>query len=308
MEPEKPPLAAASAQRSLESRLRGLRTRIGDLKPDDLLLLDEVTDQLGRTRRLLGGDSDAVAEAVLASFGGETEVEARIVAQLAVQQPLAQPERFGEAHRRTVRALEVLDREGYREPRVPRLGPLTPIAAWGAEFVAEYIVQAYAKGIVGTVRTLYARREAQCIPASPERRLLAQARIEIDRLAPSFSGGGIGPPILVVVGILLPLLGTLSQYLGAINFADRWVLTTGIGVLFVIFFLLSGMLLAGASVARRRSRLIMQQPLATLWESVGNAGHPPGDDATFFATVAIAMAGVLWFVLPALAAVVYFVF
>lgn len=306
MEPDKPPEAVSLSQRSLESRLRGLRSRVGDLRPDDLLLLDELTDQLGRTRRLLGGD--AAAEAEFARFGSQAEVEARIAAELAVQQPLAQPERFGAAHRRTIRALEVLDREGYREPRVPRLGPLTPIAAWGAEFVAAYIVKSYAKGIVGAVRSLYVRREAQCEPASPERRLLAHARVEIDRVGPSFSGGGVGAPILVAGGLLLPLLGSLSQYIGAINFGDRWVLTGGIGVLFVLFFLLSGMLLAGASVARRRCRLIMHQPLAALWATVGHAGNPPGDDATFFATVAIAMAGVLWFVLPALAAVVYFVF
>lgn len=86
------------------------------------------------------------------------------------------------------------------------------------------------------------------------------------------------------------------------------MLTAGIGILFVLFFLLSGMLLTGASVARRRSRLIMQAPLATLWATIGHAGNPPEDDATLFATLAIALAAVLWFVLPAAVAVVYIVF
>ena len=199
MEPHKSPEAVPGTAPSLESRLRGLRARISDLKPDDLLLLDEVTDQIGRTRKLLGGDSEAAAEAALARFGGQEDVEARISAELAVNQPLAQPAQFEEAHRRAIHALEVLDREGYREPRVPRLGPLTPVAAFGAAFVAEYIVQSYAEGVVGSLRKLYARREAQCAPSAPERRLLAHARIEIDRLAPSFSGGGLGAPFLIAV-------------------------------------------------------------------------------------------------------------
>ncbi len=288
--------------------MRGLRTRIGDLKPDDLLLLDEVTDQLGRTRRLLSGDSEALAEDAFARFGSQADVEARIAAELAEQAVLAQPERFEHAHRRTIRALEVLDREGYRQPRVPRFGPLKSVVEWGAEFVAAYIVKSYAVGIVASLRRLYMRREAQCPPAAPERRLLAHARIEMDRLAPSFSGGGIGAPALFAGGILVPLLASVSQYFGAINLANRVVQTAAIAILFVLFFLLSAMLLAGASVARRRSRLIMQAPLATLWAAIGHAGDPPEDDATLFATVAIAMAGALWFVLPAAIASVYFVF
>lgn len=308
MEPDKHPVAASETPNSLEWRLRGLRARISDLKPDDLLLLDEVTDQIGRTRKLLGGDSEAAAEAALNRFGGQAEVEARIFAELAIEQPLAQPAQFEEAHRRAIRALEVLDREGYREPRVPGLGPLTPVAAWGAELVAAYIVKSYAESIVTAIRRLYMRREAQCAPAAPERRLLAHARIEVDRLAPSFSGGGLGAPFLIVGGVLIPLFASVSQYLGAINFANRAVLTAGVGILFVLFFLLSAMLLAGASVARRRSRLIMQPALAALWASIGHAGYPPEDDATLFATLAIAMAGVLWFVLPAAAALIYVVF
>ncbi|MEO6398851.1 MAG: hypothetical protein ABIP13_10325 [Tepidiformaceae bacterium] len=308
MEPDETPAERVRAQRTLETRLRGLRARIGDLRPDDLLLLDELTDQLGATRRLLGGDSETVAEAALARFGGQEDVEARIAAELAVREVLEEPDLFEEAHRRAVHALEVLEREGYRQPRVPSLGPLKPVAAWGAEFVAEYLVKSYAEGIVGTLRKLYARREAQCPPGAPERRMLAHARIEIERIAPSFTGGGPGGPFLILGGILVPAVASISQYLGAISFTNRTVLTVGIGILFALFFLLSGMLLAGASVARRRSRLIMRQPLAGLWASIGHAGTPPEDDATFIATVAIAMTAVLWFVLPAAFAVVYFLF
>lgn len=290
-----------------ESRLHGLRARIGDLKPDEILLLDELTEQLDRTRRLLRGDTEQTAEAVLARFSGQAEMEARITADLAVSTPLAQPARFEEAHRLTMRALEVLDRDGFRNPRVPRLGPLKPLVEAGAEFIAEYIVKSYAEDVVNSLRKLYARREAQSAPAAPERKLLAHARVEMDRLAPTYTGGGLGAPFLLAGGVLVPLLASASQYFGAIDFGSRAVLLGGVGLLFVLFFLLSGMLLAGASVARRRSRLIMHQPLAALWETVGHAGNPPEDDATLFALAAIVLTALLWFVLPAAAAVLYFV-
>ena len=290
-----------------ESRLRGLRSKIGEFRPDDLLLVDELTAQLERTRRLLRGETEEAAEAALARFSGQAEVEARIAAELAAIAPLAQPDRFGEAHRLTMRALEVLDREGYRNPPVPRLGPLRPVVAAGAEFIAEYIVKSYAENVVISLKKLYARREAQCEPLAPERRLIAHARVEMDRVAPTYSGGGRGAPVLLLGGLLVPLLASVTQYVGAIDFANRWVLFGGLGLLFVLFFLLSGMLLAGASVARRRCRLIMHQPLAALWETAGHAGRPPEDDATLFALAAIVLTAMLWFVLPAAGAAIYFI-
>ena len=302
---EQSPQGAATEAK--ESRLQGLRSKIGDFRPDELLLLDELTEQLDRTRRLLSGDTERAAEAALARFSGQAEVEARIAAQLAASMPLAQPERFGEAHRLTMRAVEVLDREGFRNPKVGRLGPLSPVVEAGAEFVAEYIIKSYSESIVGSLRNLYARRESQCVPGTPERRLLSQARVEMDRVAPTFTGGGPGAPILLVGGLLVPLIASISQYAGAISFSNRWVLLGGVAILFVMFFLLSGMLLAGASVARRRSKLIMHQPLAALWETIGHAGNPPEDDATMFALAAIVLTAMLWFVLPAAAAVLYFV-
>ncbi|MBA4179958.1 MAG: hypothetical protein C0506_05150 [Anaerolinea sp.] len=298
---------AAEPGQTRESKLQGLRSKIGEFRPDDLLLLDELTDQLERTRRLLRGETEEAAEAALARFSGQAEVEARIAAELAVSAPLAQPDRFGEAHRLAMRAVEVLEREGSRSPRVPRLGPLRPVVEAGAEYIAEYIVKSYAENIVTSLKKLYARREAQCAPQAPERRLIAHARLEMDRVAPTYSGGGLGAPFLLLGGLLVPLVASVTQYAGAIDFANRWVLFGGLGVLSVLFFLLSGMLLAGASVARRRSKLIMHQPLAALWETVGHAGRPPEDDATLFALAALILTAMLWFVLPAAGAVIYFV-
>lgn len=285
------------------SPLETLKARIPEEK-----VLDELTTQLERTRQMLTGNPEDVAEKVLASFAGEGELEVRIAAELAVTTPLAHPDHFPEAHRLVMRALEVLDREGSRNPRVnSHLGPLKPLVEYGTEYVAEYIVKSYAQGVVGSLKKLYSRREAQCAPELPARRALAHSRIEVERLASGFSGGGVGGPALVAGGVAVPLLASLSQYFGAIDPFNRAVVFAGIGLLFMLFLLLSSMLLTGASVAHRRSRLIMGAPLAALWECIGHAGNPPRDDSTMFATVAIALTALVWFVLPALAAVVYFV-
>jgi hypothetical protein len=124
-------------------------------------------------------------------------------------------------------------------------------------------------------------------------------------VAPGYSGGGVGAPILVAGGIAVPALASLGQRLGALPLDNRWVAGGGVAVLFVLFFALSWVLLRGAAVAHRRSRLIMQRPLAALWETLGHAGNPPQDDSTTFATIAIVLTALLWFVLPAAAVVVF---
>ena len=52
----------------------------------------------------------------------------------------------------------------------------------------------------------------------------------------------------------------------------------------------------------------MDAPLRALWETVGNAGNPPEDDSVLYATVAITITALLWFVLPGAIAAVYFLF
>lgn len=271
-------------------------------------LLDELTEQLERTRQLLTHSPEEAAEAALERFAGESEDEARIARDLATTGPLAVPGRFLEAHRLAVRALEVLDRDGARNVRVSRwFGPLRPLATLGAEFVATYIVKSYARDVAGTLRRLYARREAQSLPGSPERMALARARMESDRLAPGFSGGGIGAPVLVAGGAAVPLIASLGQYLGAVDFLSRPVIAAGFTALFLLFLFLSSVLLSGAGLAHRRSRLIMSQPLAALWEVVGHVGEPPRDNSRVFATVAIVLTGLVWVVIPVAGVVLYVV-
>lgn len=273
-------------------------------RPDELII-GELTDQLDRTRRLLLGNPEEVAIRAMERETGVSKVEARITADLADRAPLAYPERFLDAHRLVMRAMEVLDRDGSREPKVPSLGPLTPLVELAVEKVADFIVKSYASDVAGRLRKLYARREAQAPPEQPARRLLARARVETERVAPDYGSGG-GLPLLVAGGAAIPALGAVAQYAGAINFRSVWVVLALVGLMFVLFGALSWVLLRGAGVARRRSRLIMRAPLAALWETVGHCGDPPEDDSTIYATIAIVMTAIAWFLLPALAAVTFF--
>lgn len=76
-------------------------------------------------------------------------------------------------------------------------------------------------------------------------------------------------------------------------------------VLAVIFYTLAAVLLQGAAVARRRSRLIMSLPLAALWETVGEAGNPPRDAATLFGAIALILTGLAWLIIPAIVLVIF---
>lgn len=269
-------------------------------------LLDDLTEQLDRTRRLLTSNPERIAESALASFRGEAVAEARIAADLAIATPLADVERFPAAHRLAMRALEVLDREGARDVRVSRrFGPLRPLAEEGAAFVAEWIVKAYAQSVIQSLARLYARREAQAAPSTPERTALARARLEAERLVPGFGGGGIGAPALLAGGAVVPLLASIGQYAGAIDFLAGPVILGLFGALFVLFLFLSTILLSGAGLAHRRSELIMRQPLAALWETIGHAGNPPDDDSRMFAVLAIVLSAVVWVGIPVAGGVLY---
>lgn len=269
---------------------------------------DELQEQLDRTRLLLTESPEAAAEVVMSRLGGEAEVEARVAADMAAPGPLAHPENFLAAHRLAIRALEILDREGYRNPPVSkRFGPLKPLAEAGAEFVAKYIVKSYAESAANSIRRLYTRREPQAPRGTGDRLMLAQARVEMERVALGFAGGGLGAPALIAGGAAVPVLASASQLFLGLNFFSRPVLLGLLGVLFVLFGLLSSVLLSGAAVAHRRSRMIAQQPLMALWEAVGHARNPPQDDSQVFASVALFLSAIVWVVIPLGAVAAYFV-
>ena len=263
----------------------------------DRLILDELTDQLDRTFRLLRGDADQAADLAFAQVRVDTAAEARLLSELAERAALAHPDRFTDAHRLVMHALEVLDRDGWRRPRLPRLGPLHAPAEWAVEFVAQYIVRSYVADAVRNLARLYARRESQAAPDSNERRVLARARIQADRLTLGFRGGASGLPTVLIGGAAIPVVASLARQFGTVK-PGQPILLGGGGVLIVLFAALAFVLLQGAGLARRRVTVVGRQPMEALYETIGHCGRPPEDDADTIALVAIGLTALTWFILP----------
>jgi hypothetical protein len=263
----------------------------------DSLILDELTDQLDRTFKLLRGDIDQAADLAFAQVKVDTAAEARLLNELAERAPLEHPSRFTDAHRLAMHALEVLDRDGWRRPRLPRLGPLRAPAEWAVEFVAQYVVRSYVSDAIRNLARLYARRESQSEPESTERRALARARIQAERLSLGFRGGPSGLPTVLIGGAALPVLASLARQFGAVKPGEP-LLVGGGTVLFLLFAALAFVLLQGAGLARRRVTVVGRQPMEALYETIGHCGRPPEDDADTIALVAIGLTAVTWFIVP----------
>jgi hypothetical protein len=263
----------------------------------DSLILDELTDQLDRTFKLLRGDIDQAADLAFAQVKVDTAAEARLLNELAERAPLEHPSRFTDAHRLAMHALEVLDRDGWRRPRLPRLGPLRAPAAWAVEFVAQYVVRSYVSDAIRNLARLYARRESQSEPESMERRALARARIQAERLSLGFRGGASGLPTVLIGGAALPVLASLARQFGAVKPGEPLLIGGGT-VLFLLFAALAFVLLQGAGLARRRVTVVGRQPMEALYETIGHCGRPPEDDADTIALVAIGLTAVTWFIVP----------
>jgi hypothetical protein len=264
---------------------------------------DEWRAQLLRTRQLLQGSEDEAAEGVLAPLGAQAEVESRIVAALAGEAALAEPERFSVAHRRVMHALDVLDREGARSPSAPDAGAFTPLVHLAVENVAGYIVSNYADAIVDRLHALYGRRLVTCEPGSRERVLLAAARDDVTLVQHEYGGGGILLRLLIGAAAV-PALGWIGRAFGLIDIDNGWVWLGLIAALTVTFVAAAWLLMYGAATARRRSRLIMHASLADLWAAIGHGGAPPQDGSRRFATLVIVLTGLVWFIIPVFTALV----
>ena len=265
---------------------------------DHPLFLDELTEQLGRTMQLLSGDPDEAALRAFAEIGIDTHAEAVLLNELAARGPLAHPDRFEDAHRLTMRALEVIDRDGWKHPRLRRLGPLSGIAQSGVEYVAKAIVRSHVSDVVRTLARLYARRESQAPTGSTERQMLARARIQADRLSIGFGGGGSGLRTVLVGGAALPVLASVARQAGTVSAAGPGPLI-GLGVLLaLVFAALSWVMLQGAALAHRRITVGLLPSLKALYQTIGHCGDPPEDDSPTLAAIAIGLTFVAWFVVP----------
>jgi hypothetical protein len=261
------------------------------------LVLDELTERLDTLKLLRAGGDDA-ANDVLAQFGAKGKVELDMLEQLGAWAPLHYPERFEEAHRTAMRALEVFDRNGGRRPSSLKAGPLTPIAAPVVQQLIRIIVRGYQKTVIERLARLYARREANCVVGSHEFMMLRMARIQAERLAPGFQKAKIGLPTFLVGGAAISALGSSLQGLVVAAIGSPVVLLIVAGVFAALALAAFWCIFQAAAIARRRTRIALDRPLRALWETIGMAGDPPRDQSRQFATYAVLLLVATWIVVP----------
>jgi hypothetical protein len=265
----------------------------GEHRLDDLLL-DRI-DAL----RVLRADSPEEKGAILEQIAGRGKPEQDIVKELAKVRPLWRPDRFEEAHRMAMRSLEVLDRNGVRPPKMPRLGPLTPIAGYVVQQMTRWIVKGYQNRLVTKLRRLYERREANTEWGSREHVILRRARINAVQVEQGFKGDQLGVPTFLLGGAIL------SSVVSGLRIFFTWAISGVVGVivltlvLAVVFAGLAWAALYAAGVARRRIRLSTEQPIKALFETIGACGNPPKDDSYTFAIYAIVLLVLAWILIPA---------
>jgi hypothetical protein len=237
------------------------------------------------------------------------KVEQDIVRELSKPSPLFRPDRFEEAHRLMMRALEVLDRNGARPAQLKkaRRGPLRPIAAWVVQLMTRWIVKGYQNRLIDNIRELYERREANSTWGSPEHRMLRRARIDVTRVEQGFRGNPLGLPTFLLGGaVVSTIVSGLSRVVDWL-FGDNPTPIIAVGLAFLLVLLgLAWAALYAAGVARRRIRLCCDQPIKALYETVGACGAPPKDESYNFAIYAIVLLALAAIVVPLIGGLLLF--
>ncbi len=248
--------------------------------------------------RVLRAETSDERDQLLVQLAGRGRAEQSIVDELSRPRPLARPEQFEESHRLVMRALEVLDRNGARAPRLPRLGPLKHIARVVVQQMTRWIVKSHQNTLVSRIRKLYERREASAVWGSREHHMLRRARITAAQVEAGLRARALGLPTFLVGGAFLT---TIASSLWSLlrNALDS---TVGVAIfaaiLLAVLSSLAWAALFAASVARHRIRLSTDQPVAALWETIGAAGTPPRDQSYNFAVYAIILGTLALIVIP----------
>jgi hypothetical protein len=265
---------------------------------DHALLLDELSGRLEQFR-LLYDDDQADTDAMLTQLGGQGPVEAEMVRELAATRPLRSPERVPDAHAVAMRALEVLSRNGSRAPSQLRsIGPLTGAVRFLVQQVIRYVVRRHQTRVIDAIHDLYVRRLAWIPAGDPSRVMLLRARLDVDRVTPSYKKSPGGVPAFLVGGAAVSTVTQVLRTGAGAAAGSRAAAAVAVAVTFVLLAGASWVVLRGAAIARRRIKLSLDQPLAALWETVGWCGNPPKDTSATVAAVAIALTVVGWLLIP----------
>jgi hypothetical protein len=247
----------------------------------------ELLDRIDALRVLRASSTEEKGR-LLEEIGGPGKVEQEIVSQLSKVKPMWQPEQFPEAHRMTMRSLEVLDRNGVRGAPMPKLlGPLKPIVGWFVQLVTRLIVRGYQNNLSMNIRKLYERREANSIWGSPAHVMLRRARINAVQVEQGLKSNPVGVPGFLLGGAALSgVFSLIGKGLSSAieDGAGRLILGIVVGT---VMLSLSWVAIYAASIARRRIRLTTQQPVQALWDTLGAAGDPPRDHSYHFALIAL---------------------
>ena len=268
-----------------------------DASDEKELLLDELDEKFAAFQAFRKSDSRA-ADELLGSLGAQDDVDRDIVLQLSSPRPLGHPQRFPQAHQLTVRALEVLDRNGPRSVTVSGLGPIGPVAAFFVQQVAQFIVRTYQATVASELLLLYGRREANADRDDPQRWMLTRARLDMERLAPGFKRNALGISAFVLGGAVFSTLMSLLQQALASALASLWSRIVATVVVGLVMLGVGWVILRGAAVARRRIQLTLDTPLQALWQTIGRCGKPPSDPSRTFALIAIILALLPWLLIP----------
>jgi len=276
----------------------GRSDAVGD---DQNLLLDELSERMESLRLLRMEDPDAAC-AVLEGFGTQGRVEEDILKQLSTVAPIAYPDRFGEAHRRAMRAFEVYDRNGPRPASVPTSvpKPLRMPVARVVRVLIRMIVRKHQRALAVEVRQLYALREASAVPGSPEHLMLTRARKQVDAIRSDLSKNPL--PLPAFIGVGAAVSATLSWVQKGL--ADELGRLLVLGAFAVIGLAGFWCVVHAAGVARRRTRLSLDAPMQALWEVMGDAGALPTDKSRTFAVVATGVLIAVWVIVPVMVGLV----
>ncbi|MEY4173698.1 MAG: hypothetical protein RI900_863, partial [Actinomycetota bacterium] len=256
--------------------------------------------------KVLRADSPEERSEILTKIAGDGAPERDIVSEISKTRPLWRPDRFQEAHRLAMRSIEVLDRNGARNPHLPRLGPLKPVANFIVKLMTRWIVKDHQNKVITQIRRLYERREASAEWGTPEHRMLRQARIDVSRVEAGYKGNPLGLPTFLLGGAVL------SSVMSAIQRLLDWAFRPGVEI--IVFAVSAGMVFLGlawaalyaAGVARQRIHLSTEQPTKALWETIGAAGKPPRDSSFNFAVYAIVFLAMAWILVPLALWVLFF--
>src|SRR5262245_32856221 len=143
------------------------------------LIVDELGHRLEQFRLLY--DDDEASDTILNELGGSGKVEREMVRDLAAPRTLAIPDKFFDAHALAMHALEVLNRNGGRQPSQLRAGPLTGVARFLSQRVIQVITKRHEARVIDSVRDLYSRRLAWMPAGDPSRMLMVRARLDVER-------------------------------------------------------------------------------------------------------------------------------